>query len=482
MDNIPIVHETPEKGEQVELQSVDYSRASARPQYTAAACVTLVAFYIGMCLGWSSPVEGPVCAELQLSTAEFSWVAALLNAGCLVGGLLGGSFIDRFGRKGILVSVNIVSVIGYILLLTAQNAWMLYIGRVVCGLSAGLFSVAVPTYTAEIAVPSIRGTLGNLFQMQVVLGILATSLLGLGPADAASSFTWRWLTAVSLVVPLIATLAATFVPESPYWLVRAGRLGEAEASLRWLRGDDSGHDVAAELRFLDGQARIQAATVVRLADLTKPWAVKPLVIVALIMFFQQWCGINAALFFAVNIFEAAGSTLAPAVSAVLINLTNVVMTLPAVVLVDKLGRRVLLLTSIITMMCSMVALGVFFYLQENDPETAETLGWLPLVSLIAFIAGFAIGFGPLAWLLMSELVPEKVKGPASSVATFLNWTFAFIVVLTFVDVKAGLTDAGAFWFYAGICFVGTLFCFFFVPETAGKTPQQIQEHFGTFVN
>ena len=106
-------------------------------------------------------------------------------------------------------------------------------------------------------------------------------------------------------------------------LVRAGRLGEAEASLRWLRGDDSGHDVAAELRFLNGQARIQAATVVRLADLTKPWAVKPLVIVALIMFFQQWCGINAALFFAVSIFQAAGSTLAPAVSAVLINLTNV---------------------------------------------------------------------------------------------------------------------------------------------------------------
>ena len=154
------------------------------------------------------------------------------------------------------------------------------------------------------------------------------------------------------------------------------------------------------------------------------------------------------------------------------------MTILAVILVDRLGRKVLLLVSEIFMIISMAALGTFFYLKDNQPDTLDSIGWLPLVSLMLFIAAFAIGLGPMPWLMTSEIVPQKVKGPATSIATFINWMLAFIATKTFVDLKKGLTDAGAFWFFGAICVLGLFFCFFAVPETAGKTSEEIQLFFG----
>ena len=148
------------------------------------------------------------------------------------------------------------------------------------------------------------------------------------------------------------------------------------------------------------------------------------------------------------------------------------------VLVDRLGRRALLLISEIFSTIALVSLGTFFYIQENDLETSLTLGWLPVTSLIVFMAGYAVGLGSLPWLMMGEIVPQKVKGPASSVATFVNWALSFIVTLSFDSLKVGLTNAGAFWFFAAIGVLNTLFCAFIVPETKGKTPAEIQAPFG----
>ena len=147
-------------------------------------------------------------------------------------------------------------------------------------------------------------------------------------------------------------------------------------------------------------------------------------------------------------------------------------------LIDRLGRRALLLISEILMVIALVSLGTYFYIRDNDLETALTLPWLPVTSLIVFIAGFSIGLGPIPWLMMGELVPERVKGPATSAATFFNWGLAFAVTLSFNSLKQALTDAGAFWFFAAICSLATLFCGFIVPETKGKTSAEIQANFG----
>jgi len=156
------------------------------------------------------------------------------------------------------------------------------------------------------------------------------------------------------------------------------------------------------------------------------------------------------------------------------------MTLVAAVLVVRVGRRTLFLSSQAIMCVCMFALGAFFYIQKNDPATAATLGWLPLTSLVLFIAGFGIGAGPIPWLMFGEILPAKVKGPGSSIASFTNWFLAFIITLTFVDIQKGIGEAGSFWLFGVFTFLAVMpFSVFFLPETKGKTPEQIQAFFGT---
>lgn len=160
------------------------------------------------------------------------------------------------------------------------------------------------------------------------------------------------------------------------------------------------------------------------------------------------------------------------------------MTLIASLLVERLGRRTLFLISEIIMTISMFALGTFFYLQEEavteeEKEQVAALGWLPLTSLILFIAAFGIGAGPMPWLMFGEILPAKVKGPGASVASFTNWFLAFIVTLTFVDIQEAIGSSGAFWMFGSFCILGIFFTIFLLPETKGKTPEQIQAFFGT---
>jgi len=149
--------------------------------------------------------------------------------------------------------------------------------------------------------------------------------------------------------------------------------------------------------------------------------------------------------------------------------------------VDRLGRRTLLIVSNATMCVAMIALGAFFFVLETDEEAAGSLGWLPLTSLILFIAAFAIGAGPIPWMMFGEILPAKVKGPGASAASFTNWFLAFIITLTFVDIQEAMTPAGAFWMFGGFLVIAVLFSVFILPETKGKTPEDIQRHFGITV-
>ena len=154
------------------------------------------------------------------------------------------------------------------------------------------------------------------------------------------------------------------------------------------------------------------------------------------------------------------------------------MTLISSLLVERLGRRTLFLISEIFMCISMVALGTYFYLKEQTDTDISSLGWLPLTSLILFIAAFGIGAGPMPWLMFGEILPARVKAPGSSVASFTNWFLAFIVTLTFVDIQDAIGSSGAFWMFGGFCVLGVFFTIFLLPETKGKTPEQIQAFFG----
>lgn len=271
-----------------------------------------------------------------------------------------------------------------------------------------------------------------------------------------------------------------FAKESPAFLMSKGKTKEAEASLQHYRGKD--YNIQNELETIRQAAEKAKQTKAGFSDLKAPHILKPLGISLAIMVFQQVSGINAVLFNLNIIFEKAGSSMSPDLSSVIIGLMQFASTFAASLLMDRAGRKLLLIVSSAVMAVSLVALGVFFYILDQDETNgtndAESLGWLPLVSLIIFVIAFSIGFGPIPWLLMGELFPTEVKELAGSIATTVNWMSSFIICMTFTDMQKSLGDHGTYWLFAGFCTVALVFCVLLVPETKGKTLEEISAMFG----
>lgn len=217
-----------------------------------------------------------------------------------------------------------------------------------------------------------------------------------------------------------------------------------------------------------------AAKKAKFSDLFTNRANKKALIIALaLMTFQQLSGINAVIFYSNNIFESAGSNLDPTISAIIIGVVQVIATFVSILLVDKAGRRILLLLSDFIMGVSLCVLGVYFFMKSTTDVSG--IGFLPLLSVVVFIVMFSLGFGPIPWMMVGELFAPEVKGIAASLAVALNWTLAFLVTLSFGFVSRMIGTAAVFLTFAVVCFVGTVFIFFVVPETKGKTLGQIQK-------
>uniref|UniRef100_A0A0P5PFR2 Putative Solute carrier family 2, facilitated glucose transporter member n=1 Tax=Daphnia magna TaxID=35525 RepID=A0A0P5PFR2_9CRUS len=463
---------------------IDYKFASKGPQIKAALAGSIGAFILGTIIGWSSPVQPQLqsnstqsgdgdsmwLADVTLDDNQMSWVGSLSNLGALFGALTGGILMDRFGRRSILMAMSLPYFIAWMLIAFAVNPAMLYAGRLLGGIAGGICSVVSPSYLGEISMPSLRGLLGMFFSSLLCAGILVTSLTGW--------LNWRLISGIAAVHPIILLVAMFFVPESPYHLIKTGRTSDAQKALKWLRGPD--YNIAPEIMQMEVRLNAELAEKFSPSDLFKPWALKPLLLAVSLMIFQQLSGINAAVYNAVAIFESAGSTLDTLVCAILLNLDQLVVTIASSLLVERLGRKTLFVISESVMCLSLAGLGAFFYLKENsqtDPAIIKSLSWLPLVSLILFIAAFGIGAGPVPWLMTGEVLPAKIKGPGVSIAVFTNWFLAFVVTKSFVNIQEALTSAGAFWMFGGFCVMGTLFGLFLLPETKGKTQEEIQAFF-----
>jgi len=463
------------------MEPLDFSKVPKGPQILAALAAVVGGFTLGNFLGFPSPCQ-PQLQNLDgtadpksmwyiaLSDGEMSWVGALITLGSLFGGMTGGIFMDMLGRKTTLLVISVPYILGWLLMVLTVNTIMLYIGCFLGGLAGGISSVVSPSYVGEISTPVMQGVLGMFFQLSICSGILLSSVMALG-------IKWRLMAAILEIFPFLLLIAMIFVPESPYYLVKKGRRAEALQALRWLRGKE--FDVEPELNKLEKSVEAEMATVTHASDLLKPWAYKPILTALGLMSFQQIIGINAALFNAVDIFTAAKSDLDGLVSAILLNGIQLGMTVVSSLMITRLGRRTLFATSQLICAISIVALGAFFYIQDTDPETAESIGWLPLASLMIYIGSFAIGSGPIPWIMTGEIVPRKVKSLGVSLATLTNWGFAFIVSKTFVNLRDAITTAGSFWLFGGMCALGFLFSVFLLPETKDKTPEEIQAFFGT---
>lgn len=453
------------------------SRPARAPQYITALAATLGALSMGTVLGFSSPAGAQLIANstagdaLHLSQDQNSWFSSIMNVGALAGGPVGGLCLNALGRRGTMMASVAPFILGWLLIALARNFATLMVGRVLTGLCTGITSMAVPTYIAEYASADIRGTLGSGFQLMVTIGVVYSYVLG------AVVPSWRWLAGLCIVPLVLYLVLMFFAKESPSFLLLHGKDECAAAALQYFRGKDT--HIQTELDMMRSSVEERRRNKASFSDLMKPYVLKPFFISLSLMFFQQFSGVNGVLFNLANIFSTSGSTLSDNVSSIIVGLVQVAATFLATVLMDKAGRKILLIASSSIMAVSLVALGEFFYMKERDEEWAEqTLGWLPLLSLMVFIAAFSIGYGPIPWLMMGELFPSNVKELAASQATMFNWTLAFVVTFIFTPLESSIGDAWMYWIFAGLCVLNLVFCVTVVPETKGKTLEEITASFG----
>uniref|UniRef100_A0A0P4VWY6 Major facilitator superfamily (MFS) profile domain-containing protein n=1 Tax=Scylla olivacea TaxID=85551 RepID=A0A0P4VWY6_SCYOL len=452
------------------------SRPARAPQYFTALSATLGAFAMGTVLGYSSPagaqlINNPTHDFVHLDKSQNSLFSSIMNVGALVGGPVGGLCLNKLGRRGTMLASVVPFISGWLIITFAQNFAMLLVGRVLTGLCCGITSLSVPTYIAEYSSSDIRGTLGSSFQLMVTLGLLYSYVLG------AVLPSWRLLAGLCIIPVTLYAILMFFAKESPSYLLFKGKEDQAAASLQYFRGKDS--HIQTELDMLRAAMEERQQSTASCSDLRKPYIIKPFFISLSLMFFQQFSGVNGVLFNLTIIFSSAGSNIPDDVSSIVVGAVQVMATFLATVLMDKAGRKLLLIASSSIMALSLVALGEFFYMKTEDASWAtKTLGWLPLVSLMVFIFSFSIGYGPIPWLMMGELFSPDVKEMAASQATMFNWTLAFLVTFIFAPLESALGDAGLYWVFSALCVVNLVFCITVVPETKGKTLEEITASFG----
>ncbi|XP_065344059.1 facilitated trehalose transporter Tret1-like [Cloeon dipterum] len=451
------------------LLSDDHSQAPVAQdvrkisQFLAVLSATCGAFCLGSVLAWTSPVGERLkqgALGFPISDDQLGWVGSLAGFGAAVMAPIAGQLVDRLGRKACMIFLCVPLCIGWLLVAFAKNPAMLYSGRIICGASGGAFSVAAPVYVSEVAHPSLRGALGALFQLQVVMGVEMAYVIG----PLVSVF---WLTVISAILPVVTAVAVLiFSPESPSFLLRKGRTNAAHDSLQWLWGNKC--DLRTELNEMSRQVSEERSVSVKTIFLQKA----TMICVGL-MAFQQFSGINAVIFFTEQIFAAAGGSVQGATAAAIVGAVQVGATFLSFLVVDKAGRRPLLLLSATVMAACNTTLGAFFFLKDRGQDLSS-LGMLPVLAVCLYFLVFSLGFGPVPWIMVGELFAPEVKGVAGSVASAATWWLAFAVTSLFRPIVSAIGEGQTFWMFAGLTAVGVLFVLLFVPETKGKTLEEIQ--------
>lgn len=379
---------------------------------------------------------------------------------------LSGALCDLIGRKWGCLVQTIPFAVGWVLIVCSSNTGMIYAGRFLTGLASGAFCVAAPLYTNEIAVTSIRGTLGTFFQLLLTVGILITYIGG-------AYLTSKELAILCLVIPLIFAVLFFFQPETPVYYVKKNKKNDAIASLKRLRGSD--YNCTEELEEIEKTLQSDGASKVSYVQVLKTRAaVMSLIICFCLMFFQQMSGVNAIIFYTSSIFAEAKSSLDASTATIIVGVFQVVATFLSSVIIDKFGRKILLLCSVLFMMLSGLVLAIFFTLKNGGTDVSG-ISFLPILCVIVFISAFSLGFGPIPWMIAAELLPPEIKTVASSAAATFNWLLAFIITRFYHSVAEAVGQDTTFYIFSAICLLGTLFVFFVVPETKGKSILEVQD-------
>jgi SP family galactose:H+ symporter-like MFS transporter len=433
--------------------------------YLATAISALGGMLFGYDIGVISGAILFIKKEFSLSAGMEEIVVSSVLLGSLIGTVAGGVLADRLGRRRLLIVTAIVFGLGAVAAALAPGTASLIGARVVAGAAIGIASFVAPLYISEIAPVAIRGKLVSINQVALTSGIVLSYCIDYAFAGTQA---WRWMFAMAVIPAAAFGIGLLFIPNSPRWLAGRGRTDQARAVLKRIRAPEQ---VEVELNQIQQSVGQQKGN---WSELLSPF-LRPAMIVGVgLAIAQQITGINTVIYYAPTIFKFAGLSSASVaiLASVGVGVVNVVFTLVAMQLIDRVGRRPLLLASLAGMALGLTVLGLAFSL----PQLSGSLGWIAVASLMVYVGSFAVGLGPVFWLILSEIYPLRIRGRAMSVGTVANWSANLIVALSFLTLTQVLGKAFTFWLYGVVTIGAWLFAFFLVPETKGKTLEEIEAH------
>lgn len=447
----------------VEGPLAEVVEAGRRRVWRWAAVIAVGGFLFGYDTGVVSGALLFFKHDFRLTGFQQGSVVSVLLLGAMAGALATGRIADRLGRRRTLGIEGVVFLVGTAIVVSSQDYAMILVGRLVLGLAVGGASAIVPVYLSEISPPSIRGRILTLNQLLITVGILIA--YGVNLAFSASG-DWRGMFAIGAIPALVLAGGALWLPESPAWQLAHGQADRARALICSVSGEARADELIERYR-----ARTRAEGEAGARGQGRPILLTPRVRAAMIVglslaVLQQFGGINTIIYYAPTIIEETGLTASNAILyAVAIGAINFIMTIVAIRLVDRVGRRPLLLISLAGMLVTLVLLGLSFVIGLG--------AGLSLLFMVLYIAAFAVGLGPVFWALIGEIFPGPARADGSSASTAVNWASNFTVSLVFLPVVDAIGQGETFWILALICAVGLAFVARYVPETRDREFEQV---------
>ncbi|KAK4490561.1 hypothetical protein RD792_001243 [Penstemon davidsonii] len=459
------------------------SSASVLP-YVGVACLGAILFgyhlgvvngaleYLAKDLGIAenTVLQGKLCLKpfqsvmLFMLSVYIGWVVSTLLAGATVGSFTGGSLADKFGRTKTFQLDAIPLAVGAFLCATSQSIETMIIGRLLAGFGIGISSAIVPLYISEISPTEIRGTLGSVNQLFICIGILAALVAGL--PLAGNPLWWRTMFGISVVPSVLLALGMAFSPESPRWLYQQGKISEAELSIKRLFGKER---VAEVMSDLDAAGKGSSEPEAGWFDLFSSRYWKVVSVGAALFLFQQLAGINAVVYYSTSVFRSAGITSDVAASA-LVGAANVFGTTIASSLMDKQGRKSLLLTSFAGMAASMLLLSLSFTWKALAPYS----GTLAVLGTVLYVLSFSLGAGPVPALLLPEIFASRIRAKAVALSLGMHWISNFVIGLYFLSVVTKFGISTVYLGFASVCLLAVMYIAGNVVETKGRSLEEIE--------
>src|SRR5271154_5157989 len=423
----------------------------------------------GLLFGYDTGVVSGALLFLQTSFGNVSsfdkeLVTGLLLVGAAVGAFASGRLSDRIGRRPVILVTAVVFVVGVLGAAFSPALWILVVMRFVIGLAVGSASMAVPLYIGEVAPPRVRGALVSFNQLAITSGILFAFLVDYA---LSSSEDWRLMFGLATIPAALLFVGMWTQAESPAWLVTHGRIAEARKVLTRVRS--AGHDIDGEIEDIQSLPGRTASY----RELLQPDVRKLVTVGVVLAAFQQITGINTVIYYAPTLLHQAGFGNSTSLLANVGNgIVNVGMTVIAISLIDKVGRRVLLIGGTVGMAVALFVVAATFALSGNT--LGHTAAIVAVAGLAVYTGSFAIGLGPVFWLLISEIYPARIRGKSMSIATIANWGANFVVAISFLTLLNTISNAGTFFLLGFLSLTAVAYFWKKVPETEGLTLEEIE--------